>query len=268
MIEKSKVLTYIDQIPSSQEVIQKAITLLNAGNLEDTASLLQSAPAIVGYLQDMSKKGVFPIQEKNPSTIMVLTFFGSKKSKALLYTYLISVMLPKKWRIFKMDNNLFFELNADLVHLWEKILKKESPKNINRYIAASSLITASVAICDSIFGDNEDDINTLRSISEIDFNGLLKYLTDMSIFDIAKIVGEKLAFDSEVIEIIDYASGLSKNNDTSEIVRLGKFLHLLLFFTLSRSHYIKAGLNNFLKFNSDSVVSILEEFNTIAEIEN
>ncbi len=268
MISKEVVLSYIEQIPSSQEIIQKAIKLLDANELEKTVLVLQTSPAIIDYLQKMSQKGMFPLQEKEPSLNMVLIFFGCKRAKAILYSYLISIMLPKKWLLFNMTNELFFELNSELARQWEQILERKSPKNINKYIAASSLITASVAICDSIFGAEKEQIETICSVAHVDFSVLLKRLTGMSIFDIAKLVGEKLKFDDAVIDVIMHTADASALLAETESATIAKYLHLLLFFTLSRPQFISAGLNSFLKFNAEEVVDILEDFNDMLKVED
>lgn len=267
MISKEVVLSYIEQIPSSQVIVQKAIKLLDANELEKTVLVLQTSPAIIDYLQKMSQKGMFPLQEKDPNLNMVLTFFGCKRAKTILYSYLISIMLPKEWLLFSMTNELFFELNSELARQWEHILEAKSPKNVNKYIAASSLVTASIAICDSIFGAEKEQVETICAVAHIDFSVLLKRLTDMSIFDIAKIVGQKLRFDDAVIDIIVHTSDASMLAGNTEGAFIAKYLHLLLFFTLSRPQFMSAGLNSFLKFNSEAVLDILDDFNDIVEVD-
>jgi hypothetical protein len=266
MITKDEVLSYINHIPTSNSVIQTAIDLLNKDNIEAATLLLQLHPAIIDYLQHMSHRGAICMKEANPSLNSMLIFFGSKRTKALLYTYMISDMLPKKWKLFNMSNDLFFELSAILALEWEKILTEKSPTKATKYIAAPSLLVSSIAICDSLFGAHRSLIDPLISISNIDFNNMLKNLTGMSLFDVAEIVGKKLAFDDEVIEILEYASG-TKTSYSSEISRLALFLHMLLFHTLSRQKFIEAGLNSFIKFNSTSTEPILSEFAKIIEIE-
>ncbi len=268
MIAKSEVISYIAQIPSSQQVIQQAIKLLDSNNLEQAGQLLQTAPAIVDYLQKMSRKGVLCIQEKDPCANTVIVFFGSKKTKAILYTYLISTILPKKWQLFDISNDQFFELSATLIHNWERILKTICPNDISKYIAASSLITSSIAICDSIFGAKRKELDSLMSISHIDFSKLLETLTGMSIFDVAKIVGEKLSFEQEAIDVIGYAATAKESTENPQAAKLGKFLHLLLFYSLSRQEYIKTGLNSFLNFNTDGVAGVFEQFSSIVETES
>lgn len=267
MITKEKVLQYIEQIPTSQQVVQKAISLLEINELEKTVQVLQSSPVIIDYLQKMSQKGSFTLQEKNPSLNMVLVFFGCKRAKAILYSYLISTMLPKKWQLFEMSNELFFELNSDLARNWEKILERVLPSLINKYIAASALLTSSVAICDSIFGEKKEQIYKMQNDGIVDFSELLRNLTGMSIFDIASIIGKKLSFDDEVINLIEQTANISTEKINSEILLLSKYLHILLFFTLSRPNFIKAGLNTFLKFDAENVSDILDNFTTIIEVD-
>jgi len=48
---------------------------------------------------------------------------------------------------------------------------------------------------------------------------------------------------------------------------LGKWMHLLLFFTLSKSEFIEAGLNDFIDFQIDYVLDIYNDFIKIMEIQ-
>jgi hypothetical protein len=263
VISKEQIDAYIQSIPTSPKDITDAIKALEAKDILGAAVILGRLPAVTVYLQNMSQKGIQTLQEKTPQISTILAFFGSKKSKAMLYTYLISLTLPKKWKVFDFDNELFFSLNSELLYYWEKILKAKAPDKIERYISATPLITASVAICDVIFADAKDNIKALRELGHLDLNDLLLRISGSSIFDIAKLLGAKLGFDNEVITIVGLAQDCKHVESHPEHAELARYLHLLLFYILSRAVYMKSGLNGFIQFQAMEVTDILDDFQDI-----
>jgi len=263
VVSKEKIESYIQSIPTSPADILEAIKALEENNIIGASTILSKLPPVVAHLQRMSQKGVQTLQEKNPAVNTVLAFFGSKKSKAVLYTYLISLTLPKKWKVFDFDNELFFLLNSELLYYWEQILKEKAPDKIERYIAATPLLTSSIAICDVLFADVKDNIKTLSQMGHNDLNSFLFKLTGFSIFDIAELLGRKLGFDEEVLSVVRLAENCK--HDESHILgsELAQYLHLLLFYILSRPVYIKSGLNGFVEFRANDVAGILPCFQNI-----
>ena len=66
--------------------------------------------------------------------------------------------------------------------------------------------------------------------------------------------------------IVQAASGLKPTED-QKLNLLGKWMHLLLFYTLSQPNYIEAGLNDFIDFQVDYVQDIYKDFSQVMEIQ-
>jgi len=68
-----------------------------------------------------------------------------------------------------------------------------------------------------------------------------------------------------IIELVQASSGIKPAQNTQSDT-LGKWMHLLLFYTLSKPVYIEAGLNDFIEFNIAYVEEVYEEFSSIMEM--
>ena len=69
----------------------------------------------------------------------------------------------------------------------------------------------------------------------------------------------------KIAQIVQASSGF-KPSDDEEINRLGKWMHLLLFYELSQPMFIEAELNDFIEFQIDYVNDIYDDFATLMEI--
>ena len=69
----------------------------------------------------------------------------------------------------------------------------------------------------------------------------------------------------KIAQIIQASSGVKPAED-EEINRLGKWMHLLLFYTLSQPNFIDAELNDFIDFQIDYVTDIYDDFSQVMEI--
>ena len=75
----------------------------------------------------------------------------------------------------------------------------------------------------------------------------------------------KWKMDENISKIIQASSGV-KPSDDDDINKLGQWMHLLLFFTLSQPNYINAELNDFIDFQVDYVSDIYSDFSELMEI--
>ena len=100
----------------------------------------------------------------------------------------------------------------------------------------------------------------------IDLNTILLRLCKVDLFDICAMIARKWEMHTTIVTIIQAASG-AKPTDDEKINLLGKWMHLLLFFTLSQTQFIEAGLNDFIDFHIEYVDTIYEEFAQVMEIQ-
>jgi HD-like signal output (HDOD) protein len=265
LIKVENINEYIDKIPPMADNLKSCIRHLKENNLTAAAKSIESDKALSEYLLNIVNKPIYGFKDKIKNTQQVFTILGIIKMKQLMMAYLVSLLSPAKWQVFKMNNNLFQDLQAELLANWNNILlKKYNIKEDEDFMLAATILSSTVIVCEELFKDNQEIIELLKSRNILDYNTILKKLTDMSIFDIAIQIGKKWEISQKTADILKASSGVVQND--SIITENGKFLHLLFFMELSKPKFIEAQLNDFIEFKIEFVEDIYEEFSTIFNI--
>jgi len=167
-------------------------------------------------------------------------------------------------QLFALNKNSFSDLQAELSSKWQKIVSHLGIKDADIQNAIT-LLPASIIVSEALFCEKIDDVNLLRSASEIDLNTILARLCGMDLFDICQRIAQKWNMDEKSAAILQAASGVKPSED-EQINMLGKWMHLLLFYTLSQPTYINAQLNDFIDFQIEYVGDIYDDFAKLMEI--
>jgi len=264
MITKKRIDEYIDKIPPAPQVLRETIALLNAGELIKAAKVAQSDLALASYLKELVNKPIYGFKNEVSDTSQIFGILGVSGSQQAVYNYMTTLLSPGKWILFKLNTRLFHELQAKLSKRWEQILNHLDIEDKNIH-SAISLLPASIIVSEALFCEKIDDVTLLRSAKSLDYNTILTRLCGVGLFDICQQISVKWEMPEEIAKIIQASSGLNKSDD-EEINRLGKWMHLLLFYELSQPIFIEAGLNDFIDFQVDYVADIYEDFATLMEI--
>jgi len=264
LITKEQINLYIEKIPPTPKVLRETLLLLNSGELVQASKIAQTDKALNAYLVNLVNKPIYGFRNKVHNISQIFAILGVAGSQKVVYNYMISLLSPKHWILFKLNINSFHNLQAELSTNWDKILKhlNINDKDIQ---SAISLLPASIIVSEALFKDNIEDVALLRSVNHIDLNTILKRLCDMDLFDICEQISVKWEMPIQIAEIVQGASGVKEIQD-DKIRLLSKWMHLLLFFTLSKPIYIEAGLNDFIDFNVDYVSDIYEDFIALMDI--
>ena len=264
MITKEKVDTYIEKIPPAPQTLQKTLHALNEGELIKAAKIAQEDLALKAYLVELVNKPVFGFRQKVTDISQIFGILGVEKSQQAVYNYMISLLSPAKWQLFKLNKSSFHDLQAELSTNWQKILTHLDiqDKDIQNAI---TLLPASIIVSEALFCEKLDEVAMLRSVHDIDLNTILVRLCKMDLFDICETIAVKWDMSTKSAQIVQAASGIKPLEDET-VNDLGKWMHLLLFFTLSKPLYIDAGLNDFIEFHVEYVGDIYEDFAKVMEI--
>ncbi len=264
MITKDKIDTYIEKIPPSSKVLQVTIKLLNEGELAKAAQIASQDLALSAYLKDLVNKPIYGFKTEVKDINQIFGILGVAKSQQTTYNYMINLLSPAQWKLFKLNKTSFANLQAELSASWQKILKHLNTED-KEIESAIALLPASVIVSEALFSDKIDDVNLLRSVNPIDLNTILQRLCNVDLFDICEQIANKWEMSPEISQIVQAASGVKPSKD-EKIDMLGKWMHLLLFYTLSQPTYIEAGLNDFIEFQIDYVGDIYDDFASVMEI--
>ena len=256
--------SYIEKIPPSPKILRETLLLLNAGELVKAANVGKEDLALNAYLKDLVNKPIYGFKNEVTEISQIFGILGVAASQQAVYNYMISLLSPEKWKLFKLNKSTFSNLQADLSANWQKILKHLGikDKDIESSIA---LLPASIIVSEALFNEKIDDVNLLRSVNPIDLNTILKRLCKMDLFDICEQITIKWEMTESIAQIVQASSGVKPASD-AKIDELGKWMHLLLFYTLSQPNFINAELNDFIDFQIDYVEDIYDDFSTLMEI--
>ncbi|WP_321779031.1 HDOD domain-containing protein [Sulfurimonas sp.] len=264
MITKDKIDSYIDKIPPRPKALKDTLTFLNNGELSKAAIVAKSDPALSTYLKDLVNKPIYGFANEVSDTSQIFGILGVSGSQQSVYNYMTTLLSPAKWVLFKLNARVFHELQARLSKNWEIILEHLNIKD--KDISASiTLLPASVIITEALFCEKIQDVTLLRSAKELDYNTILTRLSGVGIFDICEQIAEKWEMPQNIAQIIQASSGIKAAED-EQINTLGKWMHLLLFYELSKPIFIEAGLNDFIEFQVDYVGDIYEDFAALMEV--
>lgn len=264
MITKDDVLAYIKKIPPTPAILKQTLTAINAGDLAKAAKIADEDLALKAYLKSLVNKPIYGFKNEVTDTSQIFGILGINGAQQVLYHYMLTLLTPDKWNLFDLSANSFQELQANLSHLWKKVL---SHLNIDdkEIESAIALLPASIIVCDALFGSVIEEVQLLRSVKALDYNTILKRLNGMDLFDICHLIAKKWEMSPQIGEIVQAASGIKPSSDEQNNL-LGQWMHLLLFFELSQPATATAGLNDFIDFQIEYVEAINDDFMQIMEI--
>ncbi len=265
MITKDKIDVFIEKIPPAPKALNETIRLLNAGELVKAAKVAEEDLALKSYLKQVVNRPIYGFKNEISEISQIFGILGVSLSQQTVYNYMITLLSPKNWTLFELNAKLFHDLQANLSKKWEMVLKHLKIDDKQIY-AAISLLPASIIVTEALFAEKKDDVNLLRSTKALDYNTILVRLCGIGLFDICLQIAKKWEMDEKISNIVKAASGTNPSND-EETNKLGKWMHLLLFYELSQPEFIKAGLNDFVDFQIDYVGDIYEDFAVLMGVE-
>ena len=265
MVTAEDIKEYIKKIPPTPEILKQTLAYVNAGDLTKAAKTAQEDLALKAYLKDLVNKPIYGFKNEVSELPQIFGILGINGAKQSLYNYMLSILSPKSWTLFAMNQQLFYDLQADLSSRWHDILVhlKIDDKDIE---SAITLLPSSIIICEALFKNNLKEVQLLRSSKHLDYNTILKRLTKLDLFDISKYIAKQWHLPDNIGLIVQAASGTNIVENV-QIDKLSRWMHLLLFYELSQTKYIEAGLNDFIEFNTEYVINIYEDFIKLMEIE-
>jgi HD-like signal output (HDOD) protein len=264
MISKEDINNYISKIPPAPDTLKEVLKLLNEGELVKASHIAKEDLALSSYLKNIVNKPIYGFTQEVNDVSQIFGILGVSSSQQCVYNYMLSLLSPKKWHFFHLNEQKFSYLQIELSANWKRILSHLDIKNKN-IESSITLLPASIIVSEALFKNKIEEVNLIKSTNDINLNQILKRLSNMDLFDISQQISKKWDMPKEIGVIIKASSGLS-NEKSEKLNLLGKWMHLLLFYTLSKSEYIEAGLNDFIEFQIDYVSDIYEDFAELMEV--
>jgi HD-like signal output (HDOD) protein len=258
MITDNDIQHYIAKLPPAPKILQKTLSLVDEGDLVGAAKVAEEDMALKTYLKTLVNRPIYGFKDNITNISQIFGILGINIAKQSLYNYSLSLLTPKEWHLFALNQTLFYDLQAQLSGHWNKILQHLHNEDKDIEISIT-LLPSSIIICEALFKDHIKEIKLLRSAKELDYNTILKRLTSLDLFDISCKITNMWDMPTKIDMILKAASGTQPSTD-KEVNTLAKWMHLLLFYELSQSRFIEVGLNDFIEFNVEYVADIYDEF--------
>ena len=264
MITKDKIDAFIEKIPPAPQALKETLALLSIGELTKAAKVAETDLALKSYLKNLVNKPIYGFRNEVSDISQIFGILGVSSAQQSVYNYMITLLSPSRWLLFKLNEVSFNELQARLSKKWELVLEHLNidDKDID---SAISLLPASIIVSEALFCEKIDEVRLLRNTKALDYNTILTRLCGIGLFDICEQVSKKWDMHEDIGKIIQASSGVKPSED-EKINLLGKWMHLLLFFELSQAMFVEADLNDFIDFQVDYVSDIYEEFATLMEV--
>jgi len=264
LIKNEEIDDFIKKIPPSPKALKETVMFLNVGDLTRAAKAAKEDLALSSYLKDLVNKPIYGFRHEVNDIPQIFGILGVSQSQLAVYNYMINLLSPTQWELFKLNKTSFNNLQAEFSIGWQKILSHLDIED-KEIESSISLLPSSIIVAEALFCKKINDVKILRSVHDIDLNTILKRLCDMDLFDICERIAQKWEMDEKISQIIQAASGVNPSDDAT-INLLGKWMHLLLFFTLSKAEFIEAGLNDFIDFQVEYVADIYDDFTKVMDI--
>jgi len=265
VITKENIEQYIDKIPPAPKVVQETVKLLQQGELVRAANVAKEDLALSSYLRNLVNKPIYGFTNEIKDIGQIFGILGVSRSLQTVYNYLLNILSPDNWEFFKLTKSNFEMFQAELSTSWSKILEYLNVED-KEIESAVTLLPASIVVCEALFKEHKKDVELIRATKDMDLNIILQRLSGYSLFDICEMIAQKWEMDLKIIKLVKASSGKEIDIE-EEILEYAKWMHLLLFYILSKPHCIEAGLNDFLEFNVEFIEDIYEEFSKVMGLE-
>lgn len=257
MFSNEELEKYMASIPPIPAILKECKEALGEGDLIKAADLVSKDKALMFYFQNIVNKPIFGFSKKLTNARQIFGVLGIIRVKQLFQTYYISLITPKQWEIFKINTNIFQEIQVSFIIKWEIILKQHDLLN-DKMSSIVTLIPAAIAVCEEIFKAHKDDVLLIKSQKNISYEQLLYKMSGHNFFELVKQIAIKWEFSQDIVELLNILITKQIQNDENGNMML--YLLLLINYEMSRKIYLDSGLNDLFEIEYDFDEVLVEDF--------
>jgi len=253
LVSKEDIIKYLKTIPPVPEHVKDCLKFLKEGNLQKAAIEAQKDLVLKKRIEDVVNSAYYSLSNKVENITQLFTMLGIEKTRSLVYSYLVSLLEPKEWKIFKID---FFDLQAYFMALFEEYMKYEFDNNtFKKYAEIGAIIPAAVCVCDGILGDKKENVELVMTSAPIEYSTLIKRMSGYSLFTLAAQIAKLWGLEEEKVEILKKCECDECNNKIAALV------HFLFFYTVSKPQFLD--INSLIEFNLECINLIPKTYERI-----
>ncbi len=243
LISKNDILNYLSKVLPVPENIQKALEYLNSGDIRNAAAKAEKDFILKKQIERVVNSAYYSLNKKIDDMVQLFTLLGIEKSRSLIYSYLVSLLEPKEWKIFKIN---FFDFQSAFMDTFEKAMTLEFDEQIfKKYAEIGAIIPAAVCVCEYLLGDKKDQVDIVMSSAPLEYSTLIKRMSGFSLFEIAAKIAFFWGVDEEKTEILKK----SECKECSE--KMPALIHFIFFALVSKKEFLD--INSLIEFNPECI---------------
>lgn len=253
LISKEDILKYLSNVPPVPENVKKSLNYLKNGDIKNAALEAEKDLVLKKQIERVVNSAYYSLNKKVDDMIQLFTLLGIEKSRSLIYSYLVSLLEPKKWKIFKIN---FFDFQSAFMNKFEEAMIIEfDEKTYKKYAEIGAIIPAAVCICDSLLGDKKEQTQIVTSSAPLEYSTLIKRMSGVSLFGLAAKIAKLWGLEEEKSEILKKAE-CEKCNE-----KIPALIHLVFFYLVSKKEFLD--INSLIEFNPECIDLIPKTYERI-----
>ena len=253
LISKKDILKYLDEVPPVPIYVKNSLKALKEGDLKKAALEASKDLVLKKRIENVVNSAYYALPNKVDDMVQLFAMLGIEKSRSLIYSYLVSLLEPKEWKIFNIN---FFDFQAAFMAKYEDSMKFEFDEiTYKKYAEIGAIIPAAVCVCDGLLGDKKDKVELILSSAPLDYSTLIKRTTGVSLFGLAAKIAEIWGLEREKIEILKKADCENCQNKIAALV------HLLFFYLVSKPQFLD--INSLIEFKIECINLIPKTYERI-----
>jgi len=239
LISESEIKKYLSQVPPLPQNAKNTLKYLREGDLKKAALEAENDLVLKKQIQSVVNSAYFSLPNKVEDTVQLFTMIGLEMATNLVYSYIVSLLEPKEWKIFHIN---FRDFQAQFLSLYEEYMILEFGKDTyKKYPEVGAIIPVAVCVCDMLLGEKKDKLELITSSAPVEIGTLLKRMTGVTLFGIAAEIAKIWELDAEKCDIIRKSECEKCENPISALT------HFLFFYLVSKPQFLD--LNSLIEFN-------------------
>jgi hypothetical protein len=253
LVSKEEIKKYLQEVPPIPENVKKCLDYLKSGELKKAALEADKDIVLKKQIESVVNSAYFALPNKVEDTVQLFSMIGLEMAKNLVYSYLVTLLKPKEWKLFK--NLDFRDFQAKYMMEFEISMIDEFDKETyKKYAEAGALVPAAVCVCDSLLG-GKDKLDLVLENVPLEYGTLLKRMTGYSLFSLAAEIARLWEIDEEKAKILELSECESCDN------KIAALIHTIFFYLSSKKPFLD--LNSLIAFNPKAVELVPKTFERI-----
>jgi hypothetical protein len=252
LITKEEIKKYLNDVPPVPENVKKCLDCLKAGELKKAALEADKDIVLKKQIESVVNSAYFALPNKVENTVQLFSMIGLEMAKSLVYSYLVTLLKPKEWKIFDIN---FSDFQANFMREFEDSMIAEFGKDeYKKYAEVGAIVPAAVCVCDSLLGGKEG-LDLILQNAPLEYGTLLKRMTGYTLFGIASQIAEIWEVNELSVEALK-----SSECDNCEN-KVAALIHLIFFYLSSKPMFLD--LNSLIEFKPNVVELVPKTYERI-----